>query len=254
MCFRKKEIKMSNTNFDHLLTKAKSCETQLNELIEIAKIGDEILCVAVAENTNCNWELLNFLRTLNIEEVNRTLSARYTVYPDLYSLSVREIEISDASYVLGLRLDATYSKFISKVSDDLNAQKTYIQNYITNNASCRDSFYFILTNAVTGKRCGTVRIYNLNNGTFEWGSWILDENKTRYAAMETAILIYEFAFKALGFDQSEFEVNRANERVIQYHIKSGAEVIRVDDVNFYFRIDKETALTFAKSLRDKLET
>ena len=94
------------------------------------------------------------------------------------------------------------------------------------------SFYFILENSTTGKRCGTVRIYNFNDDVFEWGSWILDGNKSRYAAMKTAILIYEFAFNVLDFDRSEFKGNKRNEKVISYHKKSGAKIIRQDEYNF----------------------
>ena len=82
------------------------------------------------------------------------------------------------------------------------------------------------------------------------GLLILDSNKTRYAALETAILIYEFAFNTLGFRKSEFEVNKNNEKVISYHKKSGAVIIGEDDINYYFRIEKNVGLDFAQRLRE----
>lgn len=175
-------------------------------------------------------------------------------YPKLYSIKFREIELSDAEYVLKLRTNDSYSKYISKVSDDIYIQRNYIKNYIKENQSNRNSFYFIIENEQSGMRCGTVRIYNFDRSVFEWGSWILDENKPRYAAMETAIMIYEFAFKVLCFEKSEFEVNKENDKVVSYHLKSGANIIREDNINFYFRIEKEIALKFANDLRNKIES
>jgi len=243
------------TNETHeLFREANNPETRLERLHEIVKLGDETLSSAVALNPNCDKHLLDKLSELDMKEVQRNLSIRYTTYPKLYSISVREVEVNDASYILKLRLDDSYSKYISKVSDEVSAQENYIRQYLKSNIRGRESFYFILTNTATGERCGTVRIYNFKDDTFEWGSWILDSNKTRYAAMETAVLIYEFAFNALGFGKSEFEVNRNNEKVVSYHTKSGAKIIGEDDINYYFRVEKEVGLVFAKTLRERLES
>ena len=243
------------TNETHkLFREANNPETRLERLHEIVKLGDEILISAVALNPNCDKHILDKLSELDMKEVQRNLSIRYTTYPMLYSIGVREVEVNDASYILKLRLDDSYSKYISKVSDEVSEQENYIRQYLKSYIRGRESFYFILTNTASGERCGTERIYNFKDDTFEWGSWILDSNKTRYAAMETAVLIYEFAFNTLGFGKSEFEVNRNNEKVVSYHTKSGAKIIDEDDINYYFRVEKEVGLGFAKTLRERLES
>lgn len=244
---------MTTDETHKLFREASSPETKLERLHEIVELGDEILSSAVALNPNCDKHLLDKLSAFDMNEVHQNLSIRYTTYPKLYSISAREVSLSDASYILKLRLDDSYNKYISKVSDEVSAQENYIRKYLESNIRRRESFYFILTNTATEKPCGTVRIYNFRDDTFEWGSWILDDNKTRYAAMETAVLIYEFAFNTLGFSKSEFEVNRNNEKVLSYHQKSGAKIIGEDDVNYYFRIEKEVGLDFAKTLRARLE-
>jgi RimJ/RimL family protein N-acetyltransferase len=241
-------------NEDHqLFRKANGSETELKELQEILEIGDEVLCSALALNPKCDKYLLDKLSSLNMKEVNRNLLIRYATYPKLYSIGLREVKISDADYVLKLRLNDSHSKYISKVSDEVSAQENYISHYLENNIHNRESFYFIFTNMATGERCGTVRIYNFNDDVFEWGSWILDKNKSRYAAMDTAILIYEFAFNTLGFNKSKFEVNKNNDKVVSYHKKSGAKIIGEDDTNYYFCVEKEVGLEFAKTLRDRIE-
>jgi RimJ/RimL family protein N-acetyltransferase len=237
-----------------LFREANSVETDLERLHELVELEDEVLSSAVALNPKCDKALLDKLSALDMNEVNRNLSIRYTTYPNLYSIGVREVSLSDASYILKLRLDETYNKYISKVSSDVSMQENYIKQYLENNVVGRESFYFILTNSASQKPCGTVRIYNFKDDTFEWGSWILDDNKPRYAAMETAVLIYEFAFNTLGFSKSEFEVDKNNERVVSYHKRSGATIFAEDDVNYYFRIEKAVGLGFAQTLRERIES
>ena len=48
-------------------------------------------------------------------------------------------------------------------------------------------------------------------------------------------------------------MNKNNKKVISYHKKSGAKVIGEDDINYYFRVEKEVGLKFAKTLRNKIE-
>ncbi|NMH59641.1 GNAT family N-acetyltransferase [Alteromonas ponticola] len=245
---------MTKKKFKELFRKAGDPGTDTHELDEIIELGNNELCAVVALNPSCDKYLLDKLALVNSTHVKNNLAKRYSSYPDLYSINVREVEISDAEYIFTLRMDDVFNRYISKVTNDVRAQEEYIEKYLLNNAVERTSFYFILENRLTGVRCGTVRIYNFDGDVFEWGSWILDGNKTRFAAMETAILIYEFAFNVLGFSRSEFEVNKDNKKVISYHQKSGAEIIGEDDVNLYFRVSKVVGLNFAKKLREKLET
>ena len=237
-----------------LLQEANSPDTELGRLHQIVDLGDETLSATVALNPSSDKHLLDKLSALSLKVVHQNLSIRYKKYPKLYSIGAREVSPSDADYILKLRLDKSYSRYISKVSNEVSAQEHYIRKYLENNIHDRESFYFILTNTATETPCGTVRIYNFKGDTFEWGSWILDSNKTRYAALETAILIYEFAFNTLGFRKSEFEVNKNNEKVISYHKKSGAVIIGEDDINYYFRIEKNVGLDFAQRLRERLES
>lgn len=173
-------------------------------------------------------------------------------YPTLYSLNVREIAKADANYLYLLRNDLRYNKFISKIDSSPQAQLDYIKVYHDENKIKRNSFYFLLENKAKNLPCGTVRLYNLSKKSFEWGSWILDENKTRYAALETAIFVYEFAFRTLNLRKSEFKVNIENKKVLSYHIKSGAKIMHTDEENAYFQISSVAALNFADTLRNKL--
>ncbi len=154
------------------------------------------------------------------------------------TICLRLIETKDAEFVLSLRLDSRYNQFLSAVSPDLEAQKRWITNYKPEEA-IRKQFYFLIERN-DGVPCGTVRIYDIRQDSFCWGSWILNESKTRYAALESAFLIYDFGFNELGFHKAHFEVVKQNQRVVSFHKKMGATETWQDDINVYFEITRHS--------------
>jgi RimJ/RimL family protein N-acetyltransferase len=171
---------------------------------------------------------------------------------DLKSKTVRLrlIEVEDAEFVLGLRLDGRYNQFLSAVKPDLNAQKQWIVAY-KQEESAGKQFYFIIER-LDGVPCGTVRVYDIRDDSFCWGSWILNESKTRYAAIESAFLVYEFGFNDLGFTKSHFDVMKKNERVISFHKKMGAIETGEDEFNIYFEITHPSVEAAKKNLINRM--
>lgn len=157
---------------------------------------------------------------------------------ELKSIRLRLVEESDADFILSLRMDNRYNMFLSKVDGNIDSQKAWIRAYKEDEIR-KKQFYFIIER-LDGVRCGTVRLYDFRDNSFSWGSWILNENKTRYAAIETALLVYEFGFTHLGFNQSHFEVMKENLSVLKFHKRFGAVEIGSDDINIYFSVDKDT--------------
>lgn len=155
----------------------------------------------------------------------------------LKTISLRLIELADAEFVLSLRLDERYNRFLSKVGPSLNAQMEWINKYKVDESNGQQ-YYFIIER-LDGTPCGTVRIYDIGEDSFCWGSWILNDKKTRFAAIESALLVYEFGFDKLGFNKSHFDVMKANERVVSFHKKMGAILVKEDADNFYFEISKD---------------
>lgn len=158
------------------------------------------------------------------------------------TVSMRFVEESDAEFILSLRLDSRYNNFLSKVDANLDGQKSWIRQYKDDERE-EKQFYFIIERN-DGTPCGTVRIYDIRSDSFCWGSWILNEDKTRYAALESAMLVYEFGFYRLNFNKSHFEVMKENNRVVNFHKKFGAVEIGEDENNFYFEITKESVSLF----------
>lgn len=150
------------------------------------------------------------------------------------TINLRDVDILDAKFILSLRLNNEKSCFISATSTDLDAQLNYINNY----KSKKNEWYFIIESK-QNEPLGTVRIYDIRKDSFCWGSWIVKHGAPPQTAVESAILIYEFAFYSLGFLKSHFDVRKANTSVISFHEGCGAHIVSEDEINYYFNFSKE---------------
>lgn len=166
------------------------------------------------------------------------------------NIRLRFVEDSDAEFILSLRLNDLYNTFLSSVNPDVEDQKKWIRKYKDDERN-GIQYYFIIER-LDGTPCGTVRIYDIRNDSFCWGSWILNENKTRYAALESAFLVYEFGFKQLGFKKSHFDVMKGNKKVIQFHTRIGAVKTSEDEINYYFEITEEAVEKAKENLVEKI--
>lgn len=170
---------------------------------------------------------------------------------DSKTIRLRLIEENDANFVLSLRLDDNYNKFLSAVIPDLESQIAWIKKY-KEDENAGKQFYFIIEK-LDGTPCGTVRLYDFTEDSFCWGSWILNENKTRFSALESAFLVYQFAFDELGFTKCHFDVRKGNEKVISFHEKMGAEKTGETELDFLFEITKEAVNIQRDKLKSKLQ-
>lgn len=166
------------------------------------------------------------------------------------SVRLRLVDESDAEFIMSLRLDEKYNRYLSKVSTGIDAQRDWIRGYKSDEAIGKQ-FYFIIER-VDGTPCGTVRIYDRRPGSFCWGSWILNSNKTRFAAVESAFLVYEFGFGQLGYAKSHFDVMKENVGVLRFHERMGAVRVAEDELNYYYEITLPAVEQAKKALGEKL--
>jgi RimJ/RimL family protein N-acetyltransferase len=146
------------------------------------------------------------------------------------SIDLRRVRVEDAAFVLKLRMDPGLNAHLSTTPPDLQAQADWI-------ARCRQDpgqFYFIVQSK-DGEPQGTIRIYDLQPDSFCWGSWIIQPGAPRKAAIESALLIYEFGFYALGFKQCHFDVRKDNVKVIDFHKRFGAKVVGETEQDYLFK-------------------
>ena len=148
-------------------------------------------------------------------------------------LIFREVEIKDASFILSLRIDQNKSKFISKVSNNLDDQIAWIQQY----QKANDQIYYLITDQ-NDHKIGTVRLYNQKELSFEWGSWIIVDHVPSHYAIESAIMVYEIGMK-LGFERAHCEVSKGNDSVIKFHERFGAKRVNEDQIQNFYEISNE---------------
>lgn len=141
----------------------------------------------------------------------------------------REVTENDAKFILKIRNDPLKSKHLSPTSSDLSKQKNFIRNY----KKSMTDFYFIICD--WKYNClGTIRIYDIQKNSFCWGSWIITAEAPSYTAIESALLLYDFAFFALHYEKTHFDVRKDNKSVIKFHKRFGAKLTKEDKYNYYF--------------------
>ena len=112
------------------------------------------------------------------------------------------------------------------------------EEYIERSQNVQDEFYFIILSN-TNQRLGSIRVYDLRSDSFCWGSWLTKEDAPLTTALESALLIYEFCFYKLRYEKAHFDVRKENEKVVSFHLKTGAKIICEDELNFYFNYHRE---------------
>jgi RimJ/RimL family protein N-acetyltransferase len=152
-----------------------------------------------------------------------------------HHIVLRNAVPEDAEFIVGLRTDPVKGKYLSATSSDVAAQAAWLQAYGRDDSQV----YFIIEDQA-GQRHGTVRLYDRQGPSFCWGSWILAEGRPSGFAMESALMVYEFA-RHLGFTEAHFSVRHGNESVWRFHERFGA--VRVDSVGEdYFYTLSEAAM------------
>lgn len=142
-------------------------------------------------------------------------------------LKFREAGVSDAGFVLQLRLNPARNEFMSVVENDVGAQIAWIGD------ASRDpgQLYFIIE--ADGKAIGAVRLYDQRGESFCWGSWMLNEDAPKSSAVESTLMVYHLAL-SLGFNAAHFDVRKGNTKVWRYHERLGAKRVSEDEENFYY--------------------
>jgi hypothetical protein len=154
------------------------------------------------------------------------------------NLVFRNVVLSDAEFILSLRLDAKKSKFLSPTSGEISSQVAWLKNYTETDGQA----YFIIE-TIDGAPLGTVRIYDAVEDRFCWGSWILKDGAPKSAAIESALMVYTFAVNYLGFNIGHnLNVRKGNLAVCRFHEQFGAELVDENEYDFIYTINLEKIL------------
>lgn len=147
------------------------------------------------------------------------------------TLIFKNAEEEDAPFILSLRTDARKSQHLSQVSDDVEAQVSWLKKYSRSESEA----YFIIQN-LARQNLGTVRLYDAQADSFCWGSWILSDAAPTSAAIESSLMVYSYAITHLGFSRAHFQVNIGNERVWSFHERFGAIRVATDATQYHYEL------------------
>lgn len=169
------------------------------------------------------------------------------------SIKLRLADPEDAEFILSLRTDPTKNRYLSPVGSDIETQRQWLRAYKARELAGSE-FYFIIEALPQSTPCGVVRVYGIENDTFTWGSWITTHDAPRKTAIESACLIYSFAFEKLGLSRCYFEVRRENSRVLAFHDRFGAQRTTADDLNQYFDYSRDVWLAHKSAFAEFMES
>ncbi len=152
------------------------------------------------------------------------------------SIQLRTVEVVDAEFIFEIRQNENKTKYLSKVMGTVESQKEWIKNYKQREKDKKE-FYFLIESK-DEEKLGLVRMYDFQEDSFCWGSWLIKENAPKSTAIESALQIYEFAFYKLNFTKSHFEVQKGNNKVIAFHQRFGAKIIDENEKEVFFNFEK----------------
>ena len=167
------------------------------------------------------------------------------------ALTFRNATVADAGFILSLRTDEIKSRYLSATSADIRAQQAWLESY----ASTTGQAYFIIE--YQDGPIGTTRLYDAQEGSFCWGSWILKDGRPSQAAMESALMVYAYAVDHLGFEAAHFDVRKANDRVCKFHDRFGAAITTTTELDNFYSLShqsiKESRIRYSKFLPDGVQ-
>jgi RimJ/RimL family protein N-acetyltransferase len=161
-------------------------------------------------------------------------------------ITLKLAEESDAAFIWMLRNDPRYNTHLSTTSGTVEDQKAWLRRYKEREAAGSE-YYFCIFRNDDGRPCGTVRVYDVRDGQFTWGSWILNEDKPAKAALDTAIQIYRFGFDVLGLAKSVYDVRRENTHTLDFHDRFGGLRTGEDAENIYYELPRQRFFDLAPS-------
>lgn len=145
---------------------------------------------------------------------------------DGVALRLRSVEEADAERILDLRTDKSLTRFLPPLQGTLVSQRRWIASQRSKQAD----YYFAIEKKSNPRAPveGFLGLYGFTSDgsmTAEWGRWILA--KSSLASVESAFLLYRFAFESLNLRRIVCHSVLANESVVSFHDRCGLKRVRV---------------------------
>lgn len=132
------------------------------------------------------------------------------------SYRLRPVCVSDAELILRIRNEDTERmKYVHPIPNDIELEKQWIEKYLER----QGDYFFIIENVFTDEPEGLIGLYDERDNSAEWGRWTIV--KGSMAAVESAYLIYQFAFQKRKLSELYCHTIKKNESVVFFHTSTG---------------------------------
>jgi RimJ/RimL family protein N-acetyltransferase len=132
----------------------------------------------------------------------------------LRTVAFRYARDSDAAIMVALRRAAELRGFLSRTGG-IEAQREWLKQYEARFRRGLEHYFMICTRSSAG--VGTVRVYDIQAGECEWGSWVIRDGAPPGVALESYLLINYFIFEKLQLGAARVKVRKANQAVVKFH-------------------------------------
>lgn len=145
---------------------------------------------------------------------------RHEVRRDGFAFRLRPVEIADAADIVTLRRDPDRSRFIHETAPSVGTQIRWLEDYFRRDGD----YYWAVERLSDGRTEGFLGVYDVQGDHAEWGRWVLRPGSL--AAAESAWLVHEAGFGELGLSSLISRTLTANQAVVSFHARYGAETVR----------------------------
>ena len=153
-------------------------------------------------------------------------------------INLRLVEEADASFIISIRSSAAENGFLSTIDPSEDCQKNWIRTYKEREAAGLEYYYVITTKDQIP--CGTARLYDIDNNTCNFGSFVLGQNKPHRAALDSIVAIFSFAFNVLKLKHCEIKVSRFNDHAFSFYKRFGMQETKREEGEIYLVYRKDT--------------
>ena len=152
-----------------------------------------------------------------------------------FAYRLRPIDDEDAPLVLELRGNTKLNRYLHATSQKLDDQLDWFARYYERPGD----YYFVVERQDSGASEGVISLYNIDPEAAcgEWGRWILRPGSL--AAVESAWLIYRYAFEQLGLERVYCRTVADNKPVVSFHDSCGITDKRL--LSGYFELGDKSA-------------
>jgi RimJ/RimL family protein N-acetyltransferase len=132
-----------------------------------------------------------------------------------HAFRLRPVDEQDAAFIVALRQNA--SRFLNKGPASEAKQLAWLTRYFER----QGDFYFVVETIRKNTREGLIGLYDVDfrGGTAQWGRWVLNAGSS--GAIESALLVYRFAFDELQLGEVKCRTLADNFSVIAFHDSCG---------------------------------